>query len=200
VTGFGEEVGEFLGGGAGGQTAGADVGNAIAGGVGQARLGSVGEVSAEAVDGAEAGSFAEEHEAELGVEQSPDFILERDSAVRDDDQGREGPVAYAEQREQGGQKRRNMGGGEAGEAVGDDDDEIAGSVVALRGAGGQLRATPRSPGRATPSPENAVRPRERRRQTAPAPRRGRGRGPSGNRDIRGWASCRRCGRGRSARR
>ena len=60
VTGFGHQEVEFVGGLGVGQTFRADIGDAVAFGVGAAGLGVVGEVDAEAVGGGEAGALSDE--------------------------------------------------------------------------------------------------------------------------------------------
>ena len=58
--GLAKEVVELCGGGADGEAGWADVGDAVAVGVGSANEGAVGEIGAEAVGRAEAGAFAQE--------------------------------------------------------------------------------------------------------------------------------------------
>src|SRR5205085_2796461 len=112
--------------------AGADVGDAVAIRIGATGRGGESEVSAEAVGAAEAGAFAEKHEADFGPEDFADLILQRDAGVARDDERCELPAALAQQREQRGEERFALGiRGERGKAVRNDDREVA-ARTALR--------------------------------------------------------------------
>jgi hypothetical protein len=123
--GGGDQRREFLGGGGGRQAGGTDIRETIALGVGAAGARVEGEVGAEAVGCAETGAFAEEHEREAGAEERADLVLERDAGVADDTERREGETGGAEAREQRGEERWSLAlGGEGGEAVADQHDEV----------------------------------------------------------------------------
>jgi len=126
LQGLGEEVEDFMRGFGGGEAVGADVGDTVAVGVGEAGVGGVGEVGAEAVGGAESGALAQQDEGEAGLEEFADFVLEGDASVADDDDRGEGPAVLLEE----GNERREEGravldDGEAGEAVGEDEGDVA---------------------------------------------------------------------------
>jgi hypothetical protein len=110
-----------------GETAGADIGDAVAIGIGFAGDGTVSEISAETVGAAEAGTFAEQNQGDLRAENFADFILQRDPGVLcDDDRSQASPFG-AEEREQGAKQGfRLRVGRERGEPVGNDDNKIRG--------------------------------------------------------------------------
>ena len=95
VEGLGEEVVEDLGGGGWGEAVGADVGDAVAVGVGVVGVGVVDEVGAEGCGGGEAGAFAEEDEGELGVLELADVVLDGDAGVFDEGEGGEGDLGLS---------------------------------------------------------------------------------------------------------
>ena len=108
-----------------GQTAVADIGYAIAIRVRFANGWTVSEIGAEAVGGAEAGAFAQEHEGDGGFEEHADFILQRDASLTRDDEGRKRPAAPVNEWQQRGQERLALGGDGVGrEATGDNDGQI----------------------------------------------------------------------------
>jgi len=123
---------QLCGCGGDGEAGFADVGDAIAVGIGSGDEGGVDEVGAEAVGGAKAGAFAQKDEGDSGFEEGADFILQRDAGVTRYDERGKGPAAGANQGQERGQQRLALGGnGVCGEAVGDDDHKVAGGGVGL---------------------------------------------------------------------
>ena len=136
-----EEAG---GGGFGGEACGADVGDAVAFGVGAAGVRLPGDVGAEGVGRAEAGAFADEDDGELRGEVWPISSPMATRPCSTTLMGRDGPVCGEELREQFGEQRDGVAlDGEGGEAVGDDDGEVAvalGLRVAMRRVGGLVQS------------------------------------------------------------
>jgi len=124
--GLGEEEVEFSSSLPGGDAALADIGDAVPVGVGFSNPGPIGEVGAEAIGGAEAGTLAKEHEADAGAKDLSHLVLDGDAAMPDDDHGSQGPTAGGEQRDEGGKQLLRLDvGGEGGKAVRDDDGDVA---------------------------------------------------------------------------
>jgi hypothetical protein len=71
---------------------GADVGDAVAFGVGASGSGRPGEVGSEGVGGAEAGALADEEEGEVGVEGLADGVGDGDAGLLGDDDRGEAPA------------------------------------------------------------------------------------------------------------
>jgi len=71
---FGDVPGDFGGGGGVVDPIGADVGDAVAFGVGAARARSPGDVGAERVGRTEAGTLADEYDGGVGVESCADLV------------------------------------------------------------------------------------------------------------------------------
>ena len=92
---------ELMGGFGRGETAGADIGDAVAIGIGFSGDGTMGEISAETVGAAEAGTFAEQDQRDSRAEDFADFILQRDAGVPRDDERSKAPLVGAKAREQG---------------------------------------------------------------------------------------------------
>src|SRR5579864_407799 len=99
---FLNEIVERAGGGGGGQAGGADVGDAVALGVGVAGARIEYEISAQAVGRAQAGAFAEEDEAGLGVNEFADVNLQADAGVNGEDQRGEADAGLPKRGHKGG--------------------------------------------------------------------------------------------------
>jgi hypothetical protein len=122
-----DQVVEEVGGGGWGEAFGADVGDAVAIGVGEAWFGAEDEIRAERVGGAEAGALAEEDEGELGVLRVADGVLDGDAGKGDDRDRGEVETGGGELGEQAGEERRDLAvGGEGAEAVGEGDRDVGG--------------------------------------------------------------------------
>src|SRR5271170_229362 len=102
-----------------GQSFGANVGDAVAVGVGAAWVRIPGDVDAEAVWGAEAGSFADQDYADFCGENFTDGIGDGYASLFHHADGRDAPLGI-EQRQKRVEKRKSMAvDGQSGKAVGD---------------------------------------------------------------------------------
>src|SRR5277367_5233662 len=100
-----------------GQSFGANVGDAVAVGVGAAWLRIPGDVDAEAVWGAEAGSFADQDYADFCGENFTDGIGDGYAGLFNNADGRDAPLGI-EQRQGGVEKRTSVAiDGQSGKAV-----------------------------------------------------------------------------------
>ena len=136
AVGFGAVEGDAGGGRGVVEACGADVGDAVAVGVGAAGSGIPGDVDAEGVWGAEAGTLADEDDGELGVEEGADVVGDGYACLGGDAERAESLV-----RGQRGEESGEEGDGVAvdgcgGEAVGDDEEDVAGGGVEESGGGG----------------------------------------------------------------
>jgi hypothetical protein len=136
AVGFGAVEGDAGGGGSVVEAGGADVGDAVAVGVGAAGSGIPGDVDAEGVWGAEAGALANENDGELGVEDGADVVGDGDACLGGDAKGAEG-LAWGQRGMEGGEEGDGVAAdGCGGEAVGDDEEDVAGGRVEESGGGG----------------------------------------------------------------
>lgn len=134
--GFLHEEMELVGGEGVVESFGADVGDAVALGVGAAGPGRPGEVEAEAVGRGETGPFADEEDDLCCAEALADLVAHGYPALEDDMERREAPALQLAQK--GVQQRRGVAfDGQGGEAVGHDQ---GGVVVTWREQGRGLGA------------------------------------------------------------
>ena len=117
----------------GGEASFADVGEAVAVAVGAVGVRVPGEVGSEAVGRRETGALPDKDKAEGGAEGRSDGVCDGDAGLLNEGEGGKGPVGSDELREKVREERDGVAlDGECGEAVGDDDGEIAGCGVEER--------------------------------------------------------------------
>jgi len=133
---FGAVEGDASGGGGVVEACGADVGDAVAVGVGAAGSGIPGDVDAEGVGRAEARTLANEDDGEAGLEEGADVVGDGDAGLGGDAEGAEGLVLGQRGEESGEEGDGVVLDGCGGEAVGDDEDDVAGGRVEESGGGG----------------------------------------------------------------
>lgn len=140
LEGLVDQPSELEGGGLEIESAWADVGDAVARGVGQAGPGREGEIGAKRIRRGQAGPFADQHQRHARTERMGRLVAERDTGLRGDDDRRERQPLPLQTRQQ----RRDEGGGVLvdrgrGQTVGDDDGEIAGAAPRRQHAPALLR-------------------------------------------------------------
>jgi hypothetical protein len=110
----------------------ADVGQAVAVGVGAVGVRMPGEIGSEAVGRGEAGTFADEDEAEAGSEMETDGVADGDPALLYQSKRGDGPACDEELREKMCEQGDGVAlDGQSREAIGDDDGEISGGELKL---------------------------------------------------------------------